>query len=211
MSLYLGKIHYWLFNKILWFDGLESEVIHIAQEEGLDVKFMEKEITLKYGDKIPNKDLKDIIDTANIHGWLQSKIHCAEGRMAAWTKFIISQDNTLLSRLENLYISQGIKAAKEVKASGSVITAKEIYNSINDYILDGMPCDRVNEVITLEDEKVEWKRKSCVHRELWEGEGLQVETFYNLRHLWIKAFVNEVNSNFQFNEKNKGEYEITLR
>ena len=27
MSLFLGKIHYWLFNKILWFENLEEEII----------------------------------------------------------------------------------------------------------------------------------------------------------------------------------------
>ena len=26
MSLFLGKIHYWLFNKILWFENLEEEI-----------------------------------------------------------------------------------------------------------------------------------------------------------------------------------------
>ena len=29
MSLFLGKIHYWLFNKILWFENLEEEIIII--------------------------------------------------------------------------------------------------------------------------------------------------------------------------------------
>ncbi len=33
MSLFLGKIHFWLFNKVLWFEGLEDEIIKLAQEE----------------------------------------------------------------------------------------------------------------------------------------------------------------------------------
>ena len=37
MSLFLGKIHYWLFNKVLWFQGLEDEIIEFAKTKGLDI------------------------------------------------------------------------------------------------------------------------------------------------------------------------------
>ena len=30
MSLFLGKIHFWLFDKIKWFENLEEEVLKIA-------------------------------------------------------------------------------------------------------------------------------------------------------------------------------------
>ena len=103
MSLFLGKIHFWLFNKVLWFEGLEEEIINLAQEEGLDVNTLGKEIKDKYGKRTENKNLEEIIDTSNIHGWLQNKIHSAEGRMAAWTKAIYldsTPQETLQSRLE---------------------------------------------------------------------------------------------------------------
>ena len=45
MSLFLGKIHYWLFNKIQWFEGLEREVITLAEKSSLDVEALKKEIT----------------------------------------------------------------------------------------------------------------------------------------------------------------------
>ncbi|WP_332842480.1 hypothetical protein [Paraclostridium sp. AKS81] len=92
MSLFLGKIHYWLFNKILWFEDLESEIINLAEAEGLDIEKLNKQINLKYGEKLESKKLEDIIDTGNIHGWLQEKIHSSEGRMALWTSKIL-EDN----------------------------------------------------------------------------------------------------------------------
>ena len=144
MSLFLGKIHYWLFNKILWFEGLENEIINLANEQGLDIEKLSNEINLKYGEKLPNKNLEDMID------------------------------------------------------------AKEIYNSINDYILDGMPCDRVNEIITSEDNCVEYRRRICVHKDIWNKENGDVNTFYKLRSLWIKAFVNEVKSDFEYTENSDG-------
>ena len=44
MSLYLGKIHYWLFNKIVWFEGLEKEVIDLAKSENLNIDAISNEI-----------------------------------------------------------------------------------------------------------------------------------------------------------------------
>ena len=69
MSLYLGKIHYWLFNKIVWFEGLEEEIITLAKNEGLNIENLSKEINNKYGEKLPNLPLEEMIDTSNIHGW----------------------------------------------------------------------------------------------------------------------------------------------
>lgn len=202
MSLFLGKIHYWLFNKILWFEGLEDEIIKLAEKENLDIKKISNELTLKYGEKNKSKNLEEIIDQSNIHGWLQDKIHSSEGKMAAWTKFLLENDKNNLSKLEKLYINQGIKAALEVKSSKNLVTAKDLYTSLNDYILDGMPCDMVNEVILSQDDLVKFKKRKCVHKEIWEKENLDVQIFYDLRNLWVKAFINELNDNFEYIKQN---------
>ncbi|AIY80595.1 hypothetical protein ACTFIN_16440 [Clostridium cagae] len=205
MSLFLGKIHFWLFNKILWFEGLENEIIDVAKSEGLDILNLQKEIENKYGAKLPNKPLDEIIDTSNIHGWLQEKIYSSEGRIAAWTTVIIDNKREAKTKLEEIYINQGIIAAKEVKEEGVRLdSAENIFNKVNDYILDGMPCDRVNEIINSNENYVEWTRRICVHKEIWDKESGDVEYFYFLRSLWIKAFVNEINNEFDYLEENNG-------
>ena len=208
MSLYLGKIHYWLFNKIVWFEGLEEEIIDLAKNEGLDIESLSKDINNKYGAKLPKLPLEEMIDTSNIHGWLQEKIHSAEGRLATWTGKLLEKENSK-EKLEALYIRQGIKAAKEVKEEGkSLNTAVDIFNSVNDYILDGMPCDRVNEVISQDEEKVIWKRRICVHKDIWESANGDVNYFYDLRNLWIKSFVTEVNNEFKYTKDENNGMEI---
>lgn len=208
MSLYLGKIHYWLFNKIVWFEGLEEEIIDLAKNEGLDIESLSKDINNKYGEKLPKLPLEEMIDTSNIHGWLQEKIHSAEGRLATWTGKLLEKENSK-EKLEDLYIRQGIKAAKEVKEEGkSLNTAVDIFNSVNDYILDGMPCDRVNEVISQDEEKVIWKRRICVHKDIWEFANGDVNYFYDLRNLWIKSFVTEVNNEFKYTKDENNGMEI---
>lgn len=198
MSLFLGKIHYWLFNKVLWFENLEEKVINLAKSEGLDIEKLSLEINLKYGEKLPNKNLEDMIDTSNIHGWLQSKINSAEGRMAAWTNIILNNNKDSILDMKKIYIEQGISAAKEAEVKLSNITAEDIFNSMNDYILDGMPCDRVNEVLSSNSDIVEWKRRVCVHKQVWEKEGISVDVFYNLRNEWINSFVSGMSNDYEY-------------
>ena len=198
MSLFLGKIHFWLFNKVLWFEGLEDEIIKLAQEEGLNVEALSAEINGKYGQKTENKNLEEIIDTSNIHGWLQGKIHSAEGRMAAWTKVILENNQDYILDMRKVYENQGVNAANEAKESLENINAETIFNSMNDYILDGMPCDRVNEVIDSSEESIMWKRRVCVHKNIWENEGILVDVFYELREHWINAFVNTMNNDYEY-------------
>ena len=198
MSLFLGKIHYWLFNKVLWFEGLEGEIIKLAKDKGIDVEKLEAEVNSKYGVKTPNKNLEDMIDTSNIHGWLQGKIHSAEGRMAAWTKVILENNQDYILDMRKVYENQGVNAANEAKESLENINAETIFNSMNDYILDGMPCDRVNEVIDSSEESIMWKRRVCVHKNIWENEGILVDVFYELREHWINAFVNTMNNDYEY-------------
>lgn len=199
MSLFLGKIHYWLFNKILWFEKLEDKIINLAKEEGFEVEKLGTEIQNKYGEKLPNKPLEELIDTSNIHGWLQNQIHCAERRMAAWTKLLVEADEKKYSKLEEIYKSQGVVAANEIKSQGkSPSTPEDLFNCINDYILDGMPCDRVNEVICKDEDKIEWVQRICVHKDIWEEVGCNVDYFYDLRNTWIKYFVNELNNDYEY-------------
>ena len=200
MSLFLGKIHYWVFNKILWFENLEENIIELVSKDGIDVKNIRSKIENKYGKKLENKNLEEIIDLENIHDWLQNKFHSSEMRLAAWIKIVLENNSDIKIKLEKIFKEQGTLTAKEAKVERKYNTASDIYDSINNYILDGMPCDRVNEIITSNNEIVEWKRRICVHKEIWENEGVPVETFYDLRNQWISAFVNEMNKDYEYIE-----------
>lgn len=205
MSLFLGKIHYWLFNKIIWFEGLEDEIKSILKDDGINIESLDEKLNEKYGEKSKSKNLEEIIDQSNIHGWLQNRIYSSEGRVAYLVSRLLEKGDSYKEKLEVIFINQGMKAAKEVKKNkGEPSTAVEIFTEINNYILDGMPCDRVNEIISSDDNEVKWKRRICVHKAVWEKENVDVNEFYGLRSLWIKAFVTELNSNFNYVEKNDG-------
>ena len=84
----------------------------------------------------------------------------------------------------------------------------ELNLDLNDYILDGMPCDRVNEVIISEENIVKWVRNVCVHKSVWEKENVSVDLFYNLRGLWIESFVNTISSDFKYVEGEENTFTI---
>ncbi|WP_297131135.1 hypothetical protein [Terrisporobacter sp.] len=205
MSLFLGKIHYWLFNKILWFEKLEGKIIELAKEEGFDTEKLIQDIEGKYGERLPDKPLEELIDTSNIHGWLQSKIHSAERRMASWTKILIDEDIKNYDKLEKIYCEQGIVAAKEVKEDGkNPATPEELFNCMNDYILDGMPCDMINEVISKDEDAIIWNQRRCVHKDIWSEVGCDVSYFYDLRNSWIKSFISELNDKYVYSIEDTG-------
>ena len=58
----------------------------MQKNEGLDVDNLSKKYQRQvWRNQLQNIPLEEMIDTTNIHGWLQEKINSAEGRMAAWT------------------------------------------------------------------------------------------------------------------------------
>lgn len=205
MSLFLGKIHYWLFNKILWFEELEKEIYKFADEKGLPVEQWKRDIFQKYGAPTEEKPLEEIIDTNNIHGWLQNKINSAEGRQAELITNILKTNTEYISDLEFIFGKQGEIASKEyIKEKEIPQTPAEIYNAINDYILEGMPCDRVNRIEENNEVEIRWIATRCIHYEFWNEVGGDVNNFYRLRDKWITCFVNKLNSSFKYIDKEMG-------
>lgn len=208
MSLYLGKIHYWLYEKIVWFENLEKEIINFAENNDLPVEHWSEEIISRYGAATENKPLEQIIDTSNIHGWLQSKIHAAEGRQAAWVTSILKEKQEYKKDLIDIFKKQGEKCGLEYREKNYPTSPEGMYNALNDYILEGMPCDRVNVILSSNENEITWKATQCLHTTHWEAAGGKVENFYHLREAWISSFVTSLNSDFHFEVLGEHTYSI---
>ena len=95
MSLLLGPIHHWLYRKI----RLQEELITtLAEREGARSGDSGKYETYVNRELRP---LEELIDTDNIHGWLQARIHDAAGRYAALVAAILKEDSGAKSRIED--------------------------------------------------------------------------------------------------------------
>lgn len=201
MSKFLAPIHFWLFNKIEIHEDLEKDL-----EEGFKAKYgdditkiIESNIE-KYGDRIPDEKLDDIIDQNNIHGWLQETIVKAETRQASILADLIKEyGDEAVDLASSIHKDHAAKNASIAKATRTVDTAEDIYKTINDYLLDGMPCDSAGNVRKSEADFLEASSDNCLHIGYWNTAGLDADTMYDLRKEWTKTFVNELNPNFIYN------------
>ncbi|MCC5909006.1 MAG: hypothetical protein JJT76_01040 [Clostridiaceae bacterium] len=209
MSLFLGKIHYWLYNKILWFESIEEDLMNWGQEAGLPITEWKNEIYKNFGMPTQGKPLEDIIDTSNIHGWLQGKIESAELRQAALVTKILDVDVEYKYILMKIFTEKGVQAAKDYH--GNATTPEEVYHALNDFILEGMPCDRVNEIIKSNDQEFVWHTTMCLHKPYWDKAKGDVNNFYELREAWVTAFVTTVNPEYKFEKMQENMQKIVRK
>lgn len=69
MSRFLGKIHYIMFDKINYVDEITRKMSELL-DDNVDLKNIERGA------------LEDLIDTDNIHGWLQVRVAIVEDNLA---------------------------------------------------------------------------------------------------------------------------------
>lgn len=200
MSRFLGPIHHWLFNKIKLYEKLESAIIDNVQKDlNTDLSDIMESLYNKIGYPIENKPLEELIDTNNIHGWLQSKITKAETRQAALiTNLIDKFGEDVLNIVKNTYKFQAINCGKDVKNNTDISTAPNIYKALNNYILDGMPCDNVNNITINEENKLQWKVLNCLHKGYWLNVNGNLDVLYDLRSIWISNFIENANPAYSY-------------
>lgn len=198
MSKFLAPIHFWLFNKVEIHEDLETDLEEIFKAKyGEEVKNIVDANIEKYGERVSDKKLEDIIDQGNIHGWLQGTIAVAETRQAAILADLIEKyGDEGIELARNVHKDHAAKNAVIAKSTRPVDTAEEIYKTINDYVLDGMPCDSAGSVTRSEEDILLAESKGCLHINYWEAAGLDADTMYDLREEWTKSFVNELNPNY---------------
>ena len=209
MSLFLGKIHYWLYNKIIWAEKMEEDIIEWAKSQGLPAEQWKEKANSQYGEPTNNKPLEDVIDTGNIHGWLQERIESAELRQAYIVTMILKTNPELKDEMTKLFVNQGKIAAKEYDQK--ITTPEGAFNALNDFILEGMPCDRVNEVISSDEEKHIWRTTACLHKLYWEQVDGDISVFYDLRDTWVKAFIESLTPAFVYTKTDEAVHQIKIK
>ena len=201
MSRFLAPIHTWLFNKIKLYEDLEANLVTAYDEKyGDEMATIYSEIKDEFDSPLENKPIEELIDVSNIHGWLQNKISIAETRQAALITEVINKKGEEAKNIATqLYSKQGTQCGKDAGEKYEVSNASEIYQALNNYILEGMPCDRVNVITEDSEDKLQWRNEMCLHRGYWESANGDATVFYGLRDAWIKSFVESTNENFTYN------------
>ncbi|MEA4825842.1 MAG: hypothetical protein VB130_04305 [Clostridium sp.] len=199
MSKFLAPIHTWLFNKIKLYESLETDIINNFNSSDANIKDILDDIDKNFQSPLDDRPIEDIIDVTNIHGWLQNRIRVAETRQAYLiTKIIDRFDNRGFSIIEECYVNQGKIAGKDASEKYPVSTPQDLFTALNNYILEGMPCDNANSISRNEEDIVEWRTVADLHKDYWEAVDGNSEVFYELRKAWISSFIETANPKYKY-------------
>lgn len=189
MSAFLGPIHFWLYKKINIQNNIVEDILDLSDKLNLNIR---NGLYEKYDDG-DLKPLDEVIDTSNIHGWLQNEITKVEYKLAFAVAEILEKNPEKLDEIKSIFKSNGMKYSELNKDS----LANEGLKHINDTLLDGMPCDHVNVVVTQEDDEAIWKRTLCVHSKFWDEAKSDVSIYYDLRGEFIKGLISPSSLNYE--------------
>ncbi len=203
MSAFLGPIHYWLYNKILVGENMQKDILSFAENKGINTASLTIRVYEKYG-KPDFSYLEDVIDEGNIHGWLQERINSLEYRLASIVTELLNKGEIKINELESIFRENGRKIYET--SENKVDTASELFKVIFDNLVEGMPCDRVNDVEKDSDDEVIWLTTTCVHKKFWDDINGDVNNYYRLKDAWIEGFVNASKGNFIYERKENKSY-----
>lgn len=204
MSAFLGKIHYLLYNKIQLNEDLLEDILNFAEGKDILVEEIKAGAYRKYGYP-ERRALEEVIDQGNIHGWLQMKISSVEVRTAEIVTELVDNRKIDIKDIANIYYENGKKTMGSIDTGN--FSPKDLFNLIYSYMLEGMPCDRVSEVVSEDENEFLWNTTTCIHREYWDKVNGKVVNFHVLRDAWINGFLS--NTGYSYVRSEEGNNKIT--
>lgn len=189
MSAFLAPIHFWMYDKIL-----------IAQELTfkLEERFLNKEEREEVESLFPglySKDLEEVIDQSNIHGWLHIAVSNVEIRFAYIVKTLLDKGISL-EEIKKVAFEYG-KTFPEQEVS----SLKDAYELLMDILLDGLPCDVSISVTREEENELEFVLYNDIHKQYFNEFDLEVYLYHEIR----EAFVNGIFERYALKYKNISE------
>lgn len=206
MSAFLGMIHYMLYNKIQLQENILEGIEKYAKDKEIETDKIIEKINAEFGYP-ERRSLEEVIDNGNIHGWLQEKIQSVEKRTAA----LVTELKDLGLKVEELgkiYYKNGIESMEKLEARE--YSPEEIFNLIYSHLLEGMPCDRINQPVDRNENEYIWKTTRCIHKDLVDIAKGDINDFYILRDYWIEGFLSEDKNKYSYTRTSDG-YNIIRR
>ena len=195
MSAFLGPIHYWLYNKIQLQEELIKDIVAYGEKEQWKT-FADGNLA----EKTVNKELRplnELIDVMNIHGWLQERVQDAEARYALLVTAVLAEDSSRLSSLEDIAFQFGQKHALEADSDAS-----DAYRKIDDSLLNGMPCDRVNVLTEQDVDRTSWQQEEDIHAPFWEAVSGDPKVYYQLRRKIMEGMLKDTKLHMDSSDEN---------
>lgn len=204
MSAFLGYIHHWLYGKISRVAEREQLIYEKAEEMcGATAEELQTQVWQIYGAPLADVKLEDVIDHNNIHGWLQRQVTITETREAAFIKELMDTcGDGARTIIKDAYAEHGNLCGQDAKNQGKydALTANGIYQALNDYLLNGMPCDQGDVVALDEPNKIIWEGAVCLQERNWAKASVDKKFMKELYQQWFASFVTALNSEFTYSQ-----------
>lgn len=201
MSAFLGKIHYWLFDKIKLHEKLINNIVELTQREGYNCEALISESYSKYGAPVTGL-LENEIDHSNIHGWLQQKIISVESRLAYVITELLKNNAVKEDKIADIFYKNGLDIMNKLQINEG--SPEDFFNLIFNYMLEGMPCDRVNKVIENNENEIIWETTQDLHKEYWDAVSGDINNYNNFRTSWINGFLNGSGAGYSYTRTEDG-------
>lgn len=201
MSLFLGPIHHIMFGKIKLQEGFANFLVRSAVKKSKNEEFGIK-VDLNTP-SIPQGELEEIVDTTNIHGSLQSMIVVVEKRLAFSVDEVLKDGIFSIEEILDLAYEYG-----KNNLIDSNLNLEETYREISSRILNGMPCDRIEEFLDSDENNLRWRDRMDIHAEYWNGVGRDSKIFYDIRTSIIEGMLS--NSDVEYFSHEDNVFELRL-
>lgn len=190
MSAFLGPIHNWLYNKIKFQEELIQHIQQFVISKDYRIPLL-SQMDQRYG-VLEKGELADIIDENNIHGWLQERITVVENRLAFLITVTTDEHPERIMDINDAVFEFG-----KNHAIVSGVSVKEAYELLNNCLLNGMPCDRVNDVTNEDETSISWVQTVDIHAPYWDMIHGDPEYYYAIRESLVIGMLENSGITYQ--------------
>ena len=205
MSAFLGQIHYWLYKKIQLLADRENLILDKTRNVIDDLADELHEISVEtYGAPIdPSIPLEDIIEHDNIHGWLQNQIMVSSVREASFVKDLLDATHgeealPTITAILDAYATHGTACGTVAKEQIKEDNAEMLYNVLQNFYVNGMPCDGGDQLIEATQDIYKWVGDHQHQAGYWKTAGVDPKFMALAYQTWFDYFVRAASDNYQF-------------
>ena len=141
-----------------------------------------------------------------VHYWLYRKIQYQEQLNQKILKRICPQLNEIVEHIEKSDFEEVrevlFEAGKEISINENYHNCIELFKVINNYLIDGMPCDKGIKIMSQEENQIIYEYNEMVHQYL------DFEIFQKYRKAWLDGVLSD--SHIVFSRLNYNTYMLKM-
>lgn len=155
------------------------------------------EALVKFGGTTADDNFSQGSDHMRGHAWLENAGMNSEKRIAYMIKGALDANPKYLSVIMEVYRDCAYTLGYQIKSKNIITGLEEAYAALDSVVLDGMPCDKVNQIESVTADTLVWTGSKDVHNANFTAAGLSKDMFPSLRETFNKELLKAL-GNFSY-------------